>query len=613
MNNEEKINWLGKPLKRKTKPKSNSKFNSNNINYLGMNLKSNVSFLRLGSKQVSQKVNFLGLGKSKKYKMSPSPLFKKESIRKKKRLSKWGDADLDGSPNYFDCDPRNAFKDKIDTSGKVIAEVKERIRQQKEAEKAAKRAEIREKITEKSKVIKGRLGEGTKSGWTELKALGREYTRAKEYFPLEEERRASKALRKEHEEQTKKYLRQLEQKDRILEQEGLSEEEVANIEEDKERIEANLLNVKEKEIKRQLKAEKVSSVEARTAMIKKLMKQPGLYGAEKVARYTIEEKLARGKKPTKKETTALAKVEKRMKKIGDIQQEGKISREILTKVPMGEVGRVLTGAAVDKTGEYSKAVKAKAGRVRRMTTYAAGQIFGENLLRTRFDSEPRGRGRPAGPSGEYRIGGRPVYEAEFQQYSAKQNALNRMLPSQQQSATLNPEYLAYMKAQKASERGETQTVMTEDGMPMEGIPQAEGAEGLPAMGTSMLQTGQQQIEMKEKRAYTLATPDEVKMAQYAAQARDNPLMAPNFMKGELKATGGNILTPIGPSILEAPQVFKGEMRNVVKSNPNEGMIKLGERPQTNPYGDEWLDIEIGSGKPVIRKRIRERWMSGEAL
>jgi hypothetical protein len=60
-------------------------------------------------------------------------------------------------------------------------------------------------------------------------------------------------------------------------------------------------------------------------------------------------------------------------------------------------------------------------------------------------------------------------------------------------------------------------------------------------------------------------------------------------------------------------VFKGEMRNVTKTNPEEGEIKLGERPQTNPYGDEWLDIEVGSGKPVLRKRIKEKWMTGEAL
>jgi hypothetical protein len=248
-----------------------------------------------------------------------------------------------------------------------------------------------------------------------------------------------------------------------------------------------------------------------------------------------------------------------------------------------------------------------------MTKYAAGQIFGNLTSGVYASSEPRGRGRPPGPSGEYKIGGKPVYEEEFQQYSSKQAALNRMLPSEQQSATINPEYVAYLKAQKAAERGETQTVMTEDGMPMEGIPQAEGEEGLPAIGTSMLQTGEQQVMMQQKRAYTRATPDEVKMAQAMAQSRDNVLMAPNFMKGELKATGGNILTPIGPSILEAPQVFKGEMRNVIKTGPDEGEVKLGERPQTNPYGDSWLDVEIGSGKPVIRRRITEKWMDGRAL
>jgi hypothetical protein len=73
------------------------------------------------------------------------------------------------------------------------------------------------------------------------------------------------------------------------------------------------------------------------------------------------------------------------------------------------------------------------------------------------------------------------------------------------------------------------------------------------------------------------------------------------------------LTAVGPSILEAPKVFKGEMRNVTKSNPEEGLVKMGDRPQTNPFGDEYLSINLMNGKGVLRRRVTEKFMTGEAL
>jgi len=173
-----------------------------------------------------------------------------------------------------------------------------------------------------------------------------------------------------------------------------------------------------------------------------------------------------------------------------------------------------------------------------------------------------------------------------------------MLPSAQQSAELNPEYVAYMQAQQEQQstpQTETAPFMEEEGMP----PEAPN--------------GEQQM-LEQESGYTRASPDEIKIAQYRAQQLDNPLYAPNFMKGQLRNAGGSILTPIGPNILDAPQIFKGEMRNIVKRNLNEeGEIKIGERPSVNPYGETYLEIELGSGKPVIRKRPREKWISGEAL
>lgn len=631
---QELVNWFGqpsRPMRHKIKGKPGS------VNFLGLKSPKRVNFLGFGkSKGPVKNVNFLGL-KSKNGKMKPSSLFLKES-HKKKRLSKWGDVDMDGSPNYFDCDPRNPFKDQYmentetqqlpkipgpeapPSAEELLSQVKNEKSQRSKNKQALlevvgeriKSVEAQDiaKIKEDKAIRKQKLVEAAYKPYKALKELKgkiRRPTKAlRRYAGLEgkefPETKAAREKTKEAE-QTRQELKQLEQELRVKGIEPSKDETYLALEQDTAIKEAKLAGYKTK----------VGKVSEESKQLMEALKTPGLAGTLKYQRYAVEEKMARGVMPTRKELKALAKSESKARLIGDIKQEGKISRDILSRTPVLQGARVFTGAGLGLGGAYTKEMRAKSARIRRMTATATRGLFGDALTQTRFDSEPRGRGRPAGPSGEYKIGGKPVYEAEFQQYAAKQNALNRMLPSQQQSATLNPEYVAYLKAQKAAERGETQTVYTEDGMPMEGIPQAEGAEGLPKMGTSMMQTGQQQIEMQQKRAYQRATPDEVKAAQYQAQAVDNPLMAPNFMKGELKAAGGSILTPIGPSILEAPQVFKGEMRNVTKTNPDEGEVKLSERPQTNPYGDEWLDIEIGSGKPVIRRRPREKWMTGEAL
>jgi len=581
--NNGKINWFGEE-----KNKSINKLNSNSINFFGTgkpqkNLKRNIP----------QNVNFLGL-KTKKlnnYKMIPSPLFRKESIRTNKRkLSKWGDADLDGSPNYFDCDPRNAFKDAKLTKAQKAEITREdtllyNTEQKIKAEKSTKRKERIEKVKNVLGKIKKRVLEG------------------KQYSNILEK---AEKTREESIGGAKKQLKEF--------RGALKKGKISVKGYEKERAPIVEQVAKDETIKT-----KITSVKGRTEELKKMLKVPGLQGKKEYARYIVEEKIARGKKPTKKETAALAKAEKKIQKFGDIQQEGRISREILTAAPGGQVIRALTGAGVVKGGEYSKALKAKSARVRRMTEFATGAIFG-NLTQPKYrDNEPRGRGRPPGPSGEYKIGGKPVYEEAFQQYTIKQNALNKLLPSEAQSASLNPEYIAYMKAKAAAEQiglgeGQTQnqslnqqTEFTEEG---EAIP-AEGTD-MPGTGSSMMQTGQQQEMIKQERGYTRALPSEIKQAQQQAQQRDNILKAPNFMRGELKATGGSILTPIGPSILEAPRVFSGEMRNVT-STQNKPVVKLGERPQTNPYGSEWLDVEIGSGKPVIRKRISEKWATGEAL
>lgn len=220
------------------------------------------------------------------------------------------------------------------------------------------------------------------------------------------------------------------------------------------------------------------------------------------------------------------------------------------------------------------------------------------LFSTPLQSSGRGKGRPSGPSGKYFIEGNPVYEEQYQQYRSKQRALNRMSPSAAQSAPLTAEQIQSVEQLQLQQQ--TQLPMPEE------MTQPE----------QMQMQMQMQRQMPVQAEMPMPTEDylDVKGRQLQEQLNDNILKAPNFMKGELKATGGNILTPTGPQILDAPQVLKGQMRTLNRQNPQEfSEVKLSQRPQTNPMGSEFLDIELGSGKPVIRRRITEKFMTGEAL
>lgn len=65
------------------------------------------------------------------------------------------------------------------------------------------------------------------------------------------------------------------------------------------------------------------------------------------------------------------------------------------------------------------------------------------------------------------------------------------------------------------------------------------------------------------------------------------------------------------NILNAPNIMKGEM---MRQN-TDGYAFRGpdqtSRPVTNPMGDYYIEVEPASGRQILRRRIRERWLSGE--
>jgi hypothetical protein len=104
--------------------------------------------------------------------------------------------------------------------------------------------------------------------------------------------------------------------------------------------------------------------------------------------------------------------------------------------------------------------------------------------------------------------------------------------------------------------------------------------------------------------------DPMSQARMVAQKNDNIMNAPRFMMGELKNTGGSILTTKpGDDILHAPDVMKGQLRNI-NATPS---VAMGAKPQTMPHNEQYIEIDSISNKPMIKRRTSEKWATGEAL
>jgi len=70
--------------------------------------------------------------------------------------------------------------------------------------------------------------------------------------------------------------------------------------------------------------------------------------------------------------------------------------------------------------------------------------------------------------------------------------------------------------------------------------------------------------------------------------------------------------PIG-SILNAPNIFKGELRNVRDQGITESDFLNTDnvdRPVVNPHGEYFTDVDPLTGRSILRRRPQERWLSG---
>lgn len=218
------------------------------------------------------------------------------------------------------------------------------------------------------------------------------------------------------------------------------------------------------------------------------------------------------------------------------------------------------------------------------------------------------RGRPSGPSGTYMINGQPIYENEFKKILTIENRKRRLrgmapypsvIKSIQTTDEIDPQRLKEMQAKQAVERTQPSSVVQE-------APQ----EYVEEQYTQAQQPSQAQQRYETVEATDQTPEGAVEAEQYKEQQDDNVLHAPNINKGELQSTAGIFQETPETNILNAPQFMKGGLRNVQEEKQ---MVTVGDGPQSNPYGDEYMEFDPGSGRPILKRRPREKWATGEAI
>lgn len=163
----------------------------NRLTKVKINTTSQYRFPNIKREQ-SKKVSFI-----RPVHMTPVPYLKKESIIQKRKLNPWGDVDLDGTPNQFDCNPFNVaedgFMDVMKSIGSKVKTVAKKFIIRKELKKPETRVETERIISlEEKKQLSKRIKE-------KIKEMGKPKTEIQKLKELEK-----KVFSKEEEKEKKK-------------------------------------------------------------------------------------------------------------------------------------------------------------------------------------------------------------------------------------------------------------------------------------------------------------------------------------------------------------------------------------------------------------------------
>jgi len=478
-------------------------------------------------------------------KMNTSSYYKKESTNQIGPLIPLGDADLDGSPNMFDCNPRQVSEDGIFAralgmlTGGKYGQSKEdyQIEKANKGQSFSKFAKQETKVIKKSREAFQARKKAAKLAEKRIKEISKK--EGIKLTPLQTKKLKEEAWSLLHKQQKKDTEWRL-QNPTMIEKVG------STIGEGIEKVKRGLAPLRSAE------GRALASLDAQILRAKALA--------------SLDGPKAKGKGTYKLE-----------------QKRNKLQRIITEKKQRFQSG-VLTAltplGAVPEIQSLSR-VKGRAG-------------------------VKQGRGRPRGPSGKYMVDGQPVSEGFYQKVKSVENRKRMALGMEKVHSGERTIYTVKQAVpQRQASRAVTEAVQPSQESRM---PQQEFAyKGGEAVPEELYDSPQQQVQLQPQRRQMT-----VQEAQMQEQQDDNILKAPSFQKGELQQTGGVFQSDPQYNILNAPNFQKGGLRNVGATEETQ-IVSIGERPQPNPYGDEYTEIDPGSGRVMVKRRPREKWATGEAL
>ncbi len=269
---------------------------------------------------------------------------------------------------------------------------------------------------------------------------------------------------------------------------------------------------------------------------------------------------------------------------GRIKQERRKSRKVKLK-EFAETGgrlREFQRRLVKKIPSKKQFAKTRKG-IQRAIALAGIPVKVEGKTKSRKGESVRAHaGRPKG-SFKFTIPGRgPVPIHVYKKWIAEQKAKARIVA------------LAQVKAIQAGQQAPLDGEEEFEEVPSEEIPLEEFEEVPTARPTP---------------PPTQLTPEQIRQTQQIRQqqiqqAPPQPVQQQGVPRENLDFSTSSILTPQG-NILNAPNINKGELKGVGEV-PS---VKLGERPQTNPRGELYTNIDPVTGNAIVQRRISAKFLT----
>lgn len=293
-----------------------------------------------------------------------------------------------------------------------------------------------------------------------------------------------------------------------------------------------------------------------------------------------------------------------------------------------------------------KAVKV-GGRLKKVLTSSPRTIYGKQGLRVRLSRQKvlkarfqgaleaagvtgtygKNTGRKGRPKGTVRYnipGVGPVGVYEFRKWLSSRNKAMKLeqkrllleaqqaakMQSNQQEPVQSPQEVQALYEQAAGIPVEQQSQVQYQGdyntQQVQADQQMNSGQPVNRYEQQLLQLQQQERQLQQNPYQQQTVQQKSLQGTNYGKTDGSILDAPNLF-----SAAANQVNEGSMNILNAPNINKGEMQR--RPDMRTQSVNVGERPTTNPHGNTYTDINLMNGKTILKRRITERFETGEAL